>query len=366
MERDVFIRAFGRELVRPVRLLLWALFTGGIVTAVTLTWEAEKGAIAGAVLLGFFLIFTALTAYSHGETEFFRGYAKSRGLTYVEGIVRPPFQTELFETGRARWTEQTLVGELEGGRAGLLGLFVYEVFLYRDPKSGEDTTKEFRHTIAATYVPELEGQIADLTVQPRTGFRFFDSAEDAIKSGRHRVEVESEELDSRYEIFIGDESDAGFARQIFSPSFIDWLAGQPYNIGFQLEGRELVVAVKGHHKSAEPLDELWDRTGAIAARLAEEGAESARAPAASGFDLKAITNKEHAKSDRLVKRRVWVALPMIVVAGAGFWVYMDYQSGKESPAERAAEEREVEENLQFYEEHKCEINPDLYGCPGNK
>ena len=30
--------------------------------------------------------------------------------------------------------------------------------------------------------------------------------------------------------------------------------------------------------------------------------------------------------------------------------------------ETAAEERETEENLQFYEEHKCEINPDLFDC----
>ena len=39
-----------------------------------------------------------------------------------------------------------------------------------------------------------------------------------------RVEVESEALDERCEIFIGAGDDMNRARQLLSPSFVEWLA----------------------------------------------------------------------------------------------------------------------------------------------
>ena len=210
-------------------------------------------------------------------------------------------------------------------------------------------------------MPELGSQIKNLVVQPRTGFRFFDSAEDAIKAGRHRVEVESDLLDQRYEIFVGDEDDANMARQIFSPVFVDWLAKQPHNIGFQFERGELVVAVKGHHKSAGPLDAIWERTGEIVKRLAEEGKEAKPGAVARMGTLRGVSPMSP-KSDRLDKRRAAVIVAMLFAAGAGLWAFLDWNAEQQSPEEIAAEERETEENLEFYEQNKCEINPNLYDC----
>jgi hypothetical protein len=356
-----FVRQFGRELIKPVRLLVWALFIAAVIVGVTLLWELEKGVIAGLVVFGFFLVFTAITAHAHGEREFFRAYAKKRGMAYAEGDVALPFTTDLFDKGRKRWSEQTVVGRLPDGRDAVLGLFVYEVLRYRDPQKGTETTTEHRHTIVGTHVPELRGEIENLVVQPRTGFRFFDSAEDALKRGRHRVEVESDLLDRRYEIFVGDPDEAVVAREIFSPAFVDWLAHQPHNIGFQFERGELVVAVKGHHKSAEPLDALWQRAGEITKRLAEEGREKRPGADVRPESLKGIASGQ-AKGERLGKRRAAVIVAMMLVAGAGLWAYLDYEAENKSPEELAAEDREADEALEFYEENKCEINPHLFEC----
>ena len=121
------------------------------------------------------------------------------------------------------------------------------------------------------------------------------------------------------------------------------------------------MAVKGHHKSAQPLDELWQRAGGISRRLADEGKEARGDSLVHGGSLQGLTTVA-AKSDRLDKRRGWVIVAMMLAAAGGFWLYMDYRTANESPEETAAEEVEVQENLEFYEEHKCEINPNLYGC----
>jgi hypothetical protein len=344
----VFVRQFGRELIRPVRLVVWALVIAGVGFGIAQVWEPDKGLIAAAALFGFFLIFTGVNAYSHAEREFFRRYSNSRGLDYVEGEVPLGFSTGLFSKGRRRWSEQTMVGKLSEGREAVMGLLVYEEKTGHNPQTGQETTREVRHTVACTEVPELRGKIDALIVQPRVGFRFFDSAEDALRSGRHRVEVESDALDRRYEIFVRSEADENMARQIFSPKVIDWLAAQPNSIGFELEGGELVLAVKGHHKSEAPLDAMWQRASELAERLAAEGREAGGAAARPMKNLSRLAGSEGKASERIFKRRAWVGVAMMLCAGAGLWGYLDYVN-EPTAAEEAAEDERIDDIIEDFE-----------------
>ena len=101
----------------------------------------------------------------------------------------------------------------------------------------------------------------------------MDSAEDVFRK-RQRVEQESEAVDKRYEIFIGERDDMNMARQVLSPSFLVWLdAHSPEAYAFELCAGALVCNVKGHKKSAAELDTLCEASAAVARRLSEEAAE---------------------------------------------------------------------------------------------
>jgi hypothetical protein len=359
-----FGQQFARELVRPVRLVIWIVVIAAIAVALGVLVNGTAAAVAAVALVVAFFLFTAITAMARGEREFFKRYAAARGFDYVEGQLALPFDTELLRKGKERWSEQTLVGKLPDGHDAVLSLHSYEVVYYVNPKNGQESTKEFQHTIVAAEIPELEGQIRKLTVQPRVGFQFFDSAEDAIKEGRRRVEVESAEFDSRFEVFVGSDSDENMARQILSPSFMVWLTEQSGDVAFEFENGDFVCAARGHLKQADLLDGVWQRAGELVARLRKEGAESARAVRDPRAGLRQLSTQKAGKNERIDKRRAWVIVGLLFVAVGGGALILESESNDTSPAEQAAEDAETEENLQFYEEHKCEINPDLYGCPG--
>ena len=84
-----------------------------------------------------------------------------------------------------------------------------------------------------------------------------------------------EALTERYEVFVGPEQDQNWLRQLFSPSFIVWLAeSAPEWFRFELVDGYLCCYVKGHRESAAELDALAEATATVARRLREESEES--------------------------------------------------------------------------------------------
>ena len=89
-----------------------------------------------------------------------------------------------------------------------------------------------------------------------------------------RLELESEAFDKRYEVFYGADDSENWLKQLFSPTFIVWLAEQaPSSMAFEFSGGGLCVNVKGHHDSATEFDEICEAAAMVARRLAEEAAE---------------------------------------------------------------------------------------------
>jgi hypothetical protein len=124
-----------------------------------------------------------------------------------------------------------------------------------------------------TELPATADFVEELFCQRRFGFRFMDSMEDVFRK-RQRVEHESEAVDKRFEIFTGPTDDLNRARQILSPTFLDWLEHHsPEAYAFELVGGTLVCNVKGHKKSASELDLVCTSSAAVARRLQDEATE---------------------------------------------------------------------------------------------
>ncbi len=163
------------------------------------------------------------------------------------------------------------MGPMPGGLPGTLALYAYK----EQSRDSEGHTQVDRHrsTVVLAEVPGVAYRLAELHCERRSGFRFPVSAEDAFRRMR-RLELESEALDRRYEIFYGAGDDPNWIVQLFSPSFIVWLSEEAAaGFAFELSAGGLCANVEGHHESAAELDELCAAAAAVARRLTEEAAE---------------------------------------------------------------------------------------------
>jgi hypothetical protein len=225
------------------------------------------GAVAAALLT---LAIVFALASSRAEEDFFIAYAVQRGLQRLPDGRLPP-TTPLLRKGDKRYAEQIMDGGLPGGMAGTLALYTYEE--HRTDGEGNRQTDYYRFTLVMHDLPQVAYKLSDLHCERRSGFRFMDSAEDAFRR-MQRLELESEALDRRYEIFFGPSDDELWMKQLFSPSFIVWLAeGAPKDFAFELSAGGLCANVKGHQDSAAELDELCEAAATVARRLSEEAAE---------------------------------------------------------------------------------------------
>ena len=240
-----------------------------IAVATQVNIAAGGGGAALVVLLALLVIW--LIARSRAADDFFNAYATSRSLTRVSGKGSLPPVTPLLSKGDKRYTQEMFNGTLPGGLVGSLALYTYEEQT-RDANNNQQTTY-YHFTIAVTQLPETAPFLGELALQRRFGFRFMDSSEDVFRS-RQRVELESVTADKKFEIFIGKGDEMNRARQVFSPTFIVWLAEEAHEgIAFELVAGALVVNIKGHKKTAAELDEFCEGSAVVARRLFEEATE---------------------------------------------------------------------------------------------
>lgn len=261
---------FRRLSRHPITLSLG--LTAAIVAFIVLTTQVgpaagAAGAVA-AVLLAAAIVFAL--ASSRAEEDFFIAYAVRRGLQRRPDGRLPP-TTPLLRKGDKRYAEQIMDGELPGGMAGTLALYTYEE--HHTDSEGHQDADYYRFTVVMHDLPQVAYKLSDLHCERRSGFRFMDSAEDAFRR-MERLELESEALDKRYEIFHGPGDDLNWIKQLFSPSFIVWLAEEaPSDFAFEFSAGGLCINVKSHHDSAAELDELCEAAATVARRLSAEAAE---------------------------------------------------------------------------------------------
>jgi len=247
-------------------VLVIACFVGATLAAGPL---AGLGAAAVGVLLVFLIAW--VLASGAAREDFFSHYAAARGLNRASGRTTLPPTTPLLRKGDRRYAEEVMNGTLPGGAAGAVGLYTYEI--ETTDSEGNDDTDHYRFTVVLHDIPSAAHSVSDVYCQRREGFRFMDSAEDVFRR-MQRLELESEALDKRYEVFFGAQDDEVWMKRLFSPTFIVWLPEQtPKDFAFEFSAGSLCVNVKGHYDSATELDQLCAAAGAVAKRLASESLE---------------------------------------------------------------------------------------------
>ena len=114
------------------------------------------------------------------------------------------------------------------------------------------------YTVALTGLPRAEALVPVLTCHPRSGFDALEGVEDALlHRGQTRIELESQAFDERYELWVSDEHDANWLRQLFGPSFIVWLTeSPPPEFGFDYGGGRLCAFLEKHRDDPAELDAL--------------------------------------------------------------------------------------------------------------
>jgi hypothetical protein len=260
-----------------IRKPLTLILVGVLSLAVGIALAALIGpAIGGAgfvvaLLVGVVVVFAI--ADSRAADAFFEVYAQKRGMTLLHGRGRLPPATPLLRKGDDRYTERTLQGPLAGGPEGTLALYTYEEET-RD-SDGNKQTNYYRYTVGLLQIPECAGHVPELYCQRKSGFRALEGLEDVFRRSKERVELESEALLDKYEIFSGKQQDAVWLRRLFAPTFIVWLTeAAPKKFAFELVDGTLCCYVSGHKEDAEELDEIAAATGAVAKRLRDESAET--------------------------------------------------------------------------------------------
>ncbi len=215
-------------------------------------------------------------ADSRSEDAFFEKFAAERRMAAEARRRHLPASTPLLGKGSDRYAVRVLEGPLGDGVEGLLALFTYEE--QSTDGQGNQRTNTYHYTVGMTEVPECVYLAPELYCRRKFGLRSLEGLEDAFRS-KKRVELESEALAERYEIFANPQlQDFNWLRQLFSPSFIVWLADSaPDKFAFELVGGHLCCYVNGHRKSAAELDGMRNATATVATRLREESLEEQQA-----------------------------------------------------------------------------------------
>jgi hypothetical protein len=254
----------------PIALIALVIVVVGAGIAGAIAVGAAVGAGAAAAAALFWFLTVLGVAYRRAHNAFYAAYAQQRGLNWQHHSAVPA-ATPLLRRGDTRRVDESFTGTLPGGLNGELALYTYEE---RSGDGSSGQAKELHHfTVVVSALPGLEGRLPGLFVQRRSGFRFLDGAEDVFRSNE-RIKLESEVLDRKCEIFADRRCDANWLRQLFSPTFVDFLAeSSPEGFAFEVENGTLCVNVNRYRGKASELDELCTAAAAVAKRINEEAAE---------------------------------------------------------------------------------------------
>ena len=220
-------------------------------------------AFAAAVVAVCFVI-----ADRRSEAEFFMSFARARGLTYVPRMELLPL-TPLLGAGDRRECRHWMQGPLgEGLPACGLGHYWYH------ERRGSGESESWTSHDFTVCVVDLEPGIVmypgvfltrrrDL-VDRLGGGRWLDTGR------RRRVELESEALHERCELWVERSQDDIRLLQLFSPSFVAWLADHPLHPCFEYRSGTLVVYLERRLEDAGRLSWMLDATAEITRRVLDE------------------------------------------------------------------------------------------------
>jgi hypothetical protein len=187
-------------------------------------------------------------------SEDYKRFASRLGLQPADGFNPGPVTPLLTKGGTfSPAARGPLTGSIEGVIARYsYGRFTYNVVFARVPES-------------QPFIPRLgcdrKGRITD---DVHYGFEIRSS----------RLWTESEVLNERFKVAVSPFQDDNWLRQLFSPTFIDWLGqSTPGDFSFELAYGSLLCSVEEDDLDSDALAELWEAGATVAKRIHDESME---------------------------------------------------------------------------------------------
>lgn len=244
---------FGELLRKPwvVALIGGAALAAGLTAGVAVAPVLGPAAAVCVALCGLGLAFAV--AWRLASRDFFAIYAREHGLEIVAEDL--PEVTPLLYAGTGRDTDLAMRGELAPGVVGTLAHYTYSEHVPGGGRGDTGSAAIYKLTVVLIDVPEMDS-IPLLLCHGRHGSQRTDKLDDALRRPRRkRLELESEALDRRFEIFVDPDQDEIRLRRLFSPSLIVWLAAS-MPTAFELVDGHLCCFAAGHLDAAAKLDEV--------------------------------------------------------------------------------------------------------------
>ena len=250
------------------RAAAYAIALGAVGTFVLGAWLGSPlvmlaGPVAAAALV---LLVAFRMADTRAERDFFAGFSEARGLRYVGRTVLLPM-TPLLAAGDRRecthWMDGPLGEAMPNARCGL-GHYTW----YDRRRDSDHGSRWVPHHFTICVV-DLEPGITlfpgvFLTRRAVLGSSWLSTGT------RRKVELESALLHERYRLWVARSQDDVRLRELFSPSFVAWLAEHPLEPCFEYKAGTLVVYLERRLEDAGRLGWLQDAAATIARRLADE------------------------------------------------------------------------------------------------
>ena len=180
--------------------------------------------------------------------------ATARGLRPEPGFQPGPLTPLLAEGGSMEFAHG---GDLVAGVAGTVARFATGRFEFNTVFARVEQSQQF--------VPRLfcirHGRI---TSDTHYGFEVRSS----------RLWTESVKLNERFKVSVSPFQDDNWLRQLFVPTFIDWLGeSSPGDFSFELAYGSLLCSVEQDDPDARALARLWDAAAMVATRVRDESSE---------------------------------------------------------------------------------------------
>ncbi len=225
-------------------------------------------------------------------------YAENRSLRYQRDL-RIPAYTPSLETGRP--DNEAVTGALPGGIEGTLAVQAFRV-------SSGDGYSTAKQTVCVTEIPESIAFLPRLYCRDANyrHTRTLVLGAEGFRSEYRSAEFESVAVNRRFAVQVDPQVEEGWLRELFIPTFLDWLAERsPLEFTFELvEGSLCGVVPKALSDSAE-LDELCELTAHVAERIRSESLEEAAPETLDGPLPPPTATEERREADEAVAKVTW-------------------------------------------------------------
>lgn len=183
--------------------------------------------------------------------------AASSGFEQLPGFD-PGQLTPLLVEAKGAGLQPALRGALGEGVRGVVGQLAYQ------------RNKKFRFQAALTEVPAATA-FAPRVFCIRRGRHTRDDEFYGFEARYSKLWTESTALNERYEVSTSPFQDPNWLRQLFSPSFVDWLGTKPpADFSFELAYGALLGSLEVDEPGVGDLTALCEATARVATRIREE------------------------------------------------------------------------------------------------